>query len=307
MNELQNRIHMQRMKLIDFAYSDSSGCTVEEIKQQILSFYDLYNVIVVNLGAESVYRVRKIDTGDAHGMASDVWHPPPDCVGKIGRANNIGEAVFYCSLDPATAIEEGQIVPGDRFSLAIYQLAGREPYNMTSVVVREARLIPSPSATHPEEFRQFGAELSKFMVREFTRHVAPGDEHLYSRSCAISSILFDLPRKDSIIYPSVKNHDAVNVVLKSDAAKERLTLVQVVTCTMDEVGNVNVEAICAPDVNGRLIPQLCPDPMPRPLTLTGSRSSFKQMFRDENIASPKEILNYYQTKKSKQTDQEGTP
>ena len=67
MNELQNRIHMQRMKLIDFAYSDSSGCTVEEIKQQILSFYDLYNVIVVNLGAESVYRVRKIDTGDAHG------------------------------------------------------------------------------------------------------------------------------------------------------------------------------------------------------------------------------------------------
>lgn len=133
MNELQNRIHTLRMKLIDFAYSDSSGFTVEEIKQQILSFYDLYNVIVVNLGAESVYRVRKIDIGDAHGMASDVWHPPPACVGKIGRANNIGEAVFYCSLDPATAIEEGQIVPGDRFSLAIYQLAGREPYNILAL------------------------------------------------------------------------------------------------------------------------------------------------------------------------------
>lgn len=288
------------MKLLDFAYSDSSGCTVEEIKQQILSFYGVYNVIVANLGASSVYRVRKIDPGDTHGMASDVWHPPPSCVKKIGRANGIGEAVFYCSLDPATAIEEGQIGPGDKFSLAIYQLAGREPYDMTSVMVKEGRFMPSPGLACTEELSRFGVELSKFMVREFTRHVAPGDEHHYKRSCAISNILFELPYKDSIIYPSVRNQDAVNIALQSEAASKRLTLLQVATCAMDELDDVNVEALFVPDVDDRLVQQSPPYPMPLPLKLSGPRSSFKQQFRDDCIASPEEILGYHITKHGQQ-------
>ncbi|MGB4343697.1 MAG: hypothetical protein WBJ03_08785 [Moraxellaceae bacterium] len=59
--------------------------------------------------------------------------------------------------------------------MAIYQLAGREPYDMTSVMVKEGRFMPSPGLACTEELSRFGVELSKFMVREFTRHVAPGD------------------------------------------------------------------------------------------------------------------------------------
>lgn len=281
------------MRLLEFIYAETSGWTIEKIKQEILNFYGTASVIAANLGPTYVYRVRKIEPGHTHSIAADVWHPPPICVTTIGRANNIGEAVFYCSLDPNTAIEEAQVCPGEKFSLAIYELEPREPYNLSSVVIREARFKPSPGLSHLEELSRFGVELSKFIVNEFTREVAPGEEFHYKRSCAIANILFDLPKKDSIAYPSVKNHDAVNIVLKREAACERLILGQVATCIMDKLGDILVKELSEPDTIGQLVPQTLTNPLPARLNISGPRPSFQQLFRDDRIQNSSDILNYH--------------
>lgn len=158
---MKQHTHTQRMKLLDFIYSDISDLSVGEIKQKMLSFYTTYNVITANIASATVYRVRKIEAGDAHARESDVWHPPAECIKRINRANDIGESVFYCALDPETAIQEGQIEPGERFSLATFQLNGCENNNLGSVVVKEGRLVRGRE--HMEDLNQFGVELSKFM------------------------------------------------------------------------------------------------------------------------------------------------
>ena len=277
------------MKLLDFIYSDCTDKSVAEIKEELLEFYNIYNVNVANLQSDTVYRVRKIVADTPHQTASDLWHPPPERITRINRANDINDPVFYCSLDAATAIEEAQIAPGDHFSLAIYHLAARRDYNMTSVVIKESL----PLSGNAEEFSRFGSELSRFMVREFTQPVTKGNENLYKRSCAIAKILFDLPYKDSIIYPSVKDPESINVALLSEAATERLKLIQVVTCIKEDDDCITATVLSKPDPYGCLVAESPSHPMPAKLRLTDAQMRFSSCFSDNTIATPGEIFSHH--------------
>ena len=277
------------MKLLDFMSMDTATMSVDSIRERLLGFYNSYNVMTANLESAMVYRVRRIDPGTVHTKCADVWHPPAEYVGKVGRANDIGQAMLYCSLDPQTAIDETQIQEGEQFSLAIYQLRGREPYDARSIVIKETKPIPGNGV----EFSRFGSELSRFMVNEFTRSVSEGNEHHYKRSCAIAQILLEMPYKDSLVYQSVRNREAVNVVYTSKAAAETLTVVQVATCEMEKDRAVRVDKLWLPDAKGNLIAQSPPHPMPAPLKLSSSPPRFSDLFQDSKIATPEEILNYH--------------
>lgn len=285
------------MQLLDFMSMDTAALSVDAIKERLLGFYSSYNVLTANLESARVYRVRRIDSGTVHTKCADVWHPPAKYVAKMGRANDIGQAMLYCSLDPQTAIDETQIQEGERFSLAIYQLRGRDPYDARSIVIKETKPIPGNAV----EFSRFGSELSRFMVNEFTRPVSEGSEHHYKRSCAIAQILLDLPCKDSLVYPSVRNKEAVNVVYTSKAAAETLAVEQVATCEMEKDRAVRVDKLWLPDAKGSLIAQSSPPhPMPAPLRFADSPPKFSDLFRDSKIATPEEIvnLNYHLANKS---------
>lgn len=292
MHEFSKFIHDQRMKLLEFAYSDYRNESVEEIKSKLLEFYQTYDVIAANLGSCDVYRVRKIKPGLPHKLASDVWHPPANCVTKIGRANDVKDPVFYCSLFPRTSIDEANIYPGDDFSLAIYALKALGPYEMTSVVIKQA-----PPYIGNDEFRRLGVELSSFMVKEFTRDVTPECEHFYRRSCAISKILFSMPHKDSIIYPSVKNPEAINIAFRSEAAFSRLRLIEVATCRMDINGELLVLATCLPAKDGSLIRQVRPHPMPAPLNIVEPKLGFSEMYGYDQIATTEKLIDYFKANK----------
>ena len=298
MNDLNQYFHEQRMKLLDFMGMDTAAMSVDSIKEQLLGFYSSCNVMTANLESAKVYRVRRIDPGTVHRKCADVWHPRAEYVGKVGRANDIGQAMLYCSLDPQTAIDETQIQEGERFSLAIYQLRGREPHDNRSIVIKETQPIPG----YGVEFSRFGSELSRFMVNEFTRPVSEGNEHHYKRSCAIAQILLELPYKDSLVYPSVRNREAVNVVYTSKTAAETLTVVQVATCEMEKGRVVRVDKLWLPDSNGNLITQSPPHPMPATLRFSDSPPRFSDLFHDSNIATPEEIVNYYLAKKADPAD-----
>lgn len=294
MNDLSQYFHEQRMQLLDFMSMDTAGLSVAAIKERLLGFYSSYNVMTANLESARVYRVRRIDPGTVHTKCADVWHPPAEDVAKIGRANDIRQAMLYCSLDPQTAIDETQIKEGERFSLAIYQLRGRDPYDARSIVIKETKPVPGNAV----EFSRFGSELSRFMINEFTRPVSEGNEHHYKRSCAIAQILLELPCKDSLVYPSVRNREAVNVVYTSKAAAETLAVVQVATCEMEKGRAVRVDKLWLPDAKGSLIAQSPPHPMPAPLRFAGSPPKFSDLFHDSKIATPEEIVNYHLANKS---------
>lgn len=281
MIDMPQHLHAIRINLLDFIDSDTENDSVESIKDKIGSFYNYYNMVVANLGSPAIFRVRKIKNGNHHLRQSELWHPPASNITRIGRANNIGVPILYCSLDSETAIRETSILPGDTFSLASYEIRPLDDNRMSSIVIRE----PSPILGQNNDFFEIGAELSKFMVREFTRPVSQGEEHLYKRSCAIAEILLELPYKDSIIYPSMRNPEAINIAIKSSSAKERVKLTQILTCEMQGDQSIQVLAIYLPVGDDGLQRQTPSPPLPCPLRVVGSPLNFSETFQTANIPS----------------------
>lgn len=282
--------HQLRLKLMDFIYKEIEEASIEEVKDDIKSFYNVYNNIVANLGNCIIYRVRKIDVGDNHTIAKDVWCPEPQYVTSRGRANDKEETVFYGALDPLTAITETKVGSGDRFSLASYRLAPLEDNIQSSIVIKEVNEV----INNPTEFDLFGIELSKFMVKEFTKDVELGQENQYIKTCAIAKILMELPNKDSIIYPSVRNDDAINIVMKEAMASERLTLESVMTCKMettDTEQKIIISEIKKLSHDGNSLQNETHEYLPFPLNIEENYMNFSNLFHNDNVPSREEIFN----------------
>lgn len=282
-------IHKLRMHLIDFSYQDVRSNSVAEIKNKLHEFYNSYNVLVANIGNSNVFRVRKINIGGVHDKVADVWCPPEQFCKSIGRANDVGQSVFYGSFDAHTAISEAKIEVGELFSLAVFYLVALEDYYMTSIIIKESDLIDG----YDSEFDMFGVELSKFMVNEFTRNVPEEQEYLYKKSCAIAEILFNIPHKDSIIFPSVKCHDSINIALKAENAYKRLILNDVLTCTIDSNRQLLVHEVKSPTEDGVLQTVKTKFKLPCPLNFKGTKLTFSNLFKNENISSPQEIMSHF--------------
>jgi hypothetical protein len=274
MFNLSQFCHEQRMRLLDFMSMDTTSESVAEIQERLLEFYSVFNVVTATIGSPVVYRVRKIDPGAAHTKLTDVWHPPAEYVKKIGRANDVGQAIFYCSLDPMTAIQEAKILDGERFSLATYKIKIGELYEGRGIVIKETNSVSGSFA----ELSRFGTELSRFMVKEFTKNVKEGNEDQYKRSCAIAKILLDLPNADSIIYPSVRNSESVNIAYTSTAAAQLLELFQVATCELANGQPVRVERLWVPAADGSLIEQSPTPALPAPFMFVESMPKFYELF-----------------------------
>lgn len=189
-----------------------------------------FHLICANIGSVPLFRTRIIDNGNIHTNKKDVWCPPAACVKKMGRLNDVNESIFYAAFDPITAIKETRIKKGDKFSLAIYRIKERDAYNLSTINLG----LPRPIDTLSEREQINTMILSDFMFSEFTRHVGLGTEYQYKASCAVSKLLFDIPHKDSIIYPSMIDYSKRNIALKEASAEERVELEQVLTCELND-------------------------------------------------------------------------
>lgn len=242
-------VHNAGLKLIDFLSGNSEGKTVAQVKNEIQQFYNCYNFIVMNLGNCPVFRVRKIEPNDEHNKVQNVWCPRNTSVKYLGRANDIGQSVFYGALNYKTAIHEAKISPGDKYSLACYFLTSHKNDDKTSIVIKQSK----PLYDANNEIDLFGVELSKFMVNEFTKDVHKNNEHQYIRSCAIAQILWEVPHKDSLIYPSVKKDNSINIAMKEVDARNRLRLDLVLTCQCLSMEQHSVLEVKSPNNNDLLI------------------------------------------------------
>jgi hypothetical protein len=295
MNTNNGYIHDLRLRLIDFLSSSVNGKTVLQVRNEISVFYNAYNVIVANAGNCPIFRVRKIEKCDEHNNANDVWCPPAKNIKYLGRANDIGQSIFYGAFDQQTAISEVKISPGERYSLAAYSLRPRENYNMTSVVIRQSD--PLPNMTQEIDF--FAVELSRFMVNEFTKDVQHGNENQYLKSCAIAQLLLDLPHKDSLLYPSVKNKDATNLAMKETDAKSRLQLSLVLTCECRSSDDHVVAEVKSPNDDGTLSIDYNYNGSPKPITMHGPQTPFSTTFHNSRISSSKEIISHFVSQQGK--------
>lgn len=210
---------------------DLKKYSLDKIIQDFNSFFTQFNLICSNLDNIPLFRVRKIEDNKEHLLKKDVWCPTPDKVEKLGRANKIGESVFYAAFDPITAIKETWIQPNEKFSLSIYNINSYKSGLLSTINISIPKPIDNLQISKNQRIHMM--ILSDFLFAEFTRLVGIGTEYQYKASCAVSKILLQIPNKDSLIYPSLVDYSKRNIVINEDSAKERLTLKQVFECKLN--------------------------------------------------------------------------
>lgn len=284
-----------KKKIDEFKENIFEDESIDDIIKQLQSFYNSYNIIVLNIGNIPIFRVRKLESNEEHNNIKCLWAPPPECVDKIGRSNDIGESLFYAAFDPLTAILEARIIEGDEFSIAVYLLNQKDDWDLSSIVIQTPKL----DIFGKSELEEYSIMLSKFMVDEFTKEVEKGQEYLYKKSCAISKILLKIPYKDSIVYPSIQNKNKTNIVISEEKAKDRIKIMSVLKCKLIKIKENNIAKVeiistaNANHLNDTLEYEPCPiDNFKMDIThdtWVKNNMNFHDPFSHENITSAEDI------------------
>lgn len=180
-----------------------------------------------------VYRVTREFKGfDSKAIKSFSYNPEQN----LGRANLKGFPVFYCSLDPSTALKEMKSVLslGEELYISEWHIKFTEPVYLHSVMINSktenktifaSELIKNQLANvdklvekQPQEVRE---GLKQFLLRVGDLFTLLGEEHYKITSAYAHDALYGIKMKGGgnsmIMYPSVANgHKGINYAIHPD-------------------------------------------------------------------------------------------
>jgi hypothetical protein len=218
---------------------------LEQQVRELLNIGYVARPLLVN--ASKAYRVRINEDGKPFTNTKDLWYPPAKCIKAKGRANDVGESVFYYSDTENTAVIEKRPDLGDILTVLESELIDPNSHPLVMVLgIHEytAQSNPKYGGTPPEldvKQKQFIEKegisktnplLQAYLTEEFMRKVSPGNEHEYKITVAITKILMNEPEflnedgspavgitVDGFAYPSIaSNNLGANVALRTESA-----------------------------------------------------------------------------------------
>lgn len=173
-------------------------------------------------------------------------YPPADKVSKHGRANLIGQSVFYSTSNPITAMKEMKPEVGDLISTSIwkqkedgYYLKISPIFKITSLnghVHNEMSLkfkmaYENALKQHEKDTADQIDELLQFVADCFAKNVDYGNNYDYTLSAFYADKIlnkFQGGSIDALVYPSVADKlDFSNVAIKPDILEKHFDLYQV--------------------------------------------------------------------------------
>jgi hypothetical protein len=207
-----------------FTYEQLQTRTIESLKGWLRRRIGGYTVVLkYPTTANRFYRGR-VCTGRPNTI-HDISYPPPDRVKKLGRANRVGQSMFYCSLGAFPVFFEIHAKEGDLIALSEWAMT--EPlwmhnlgYHPDALATMGAPVAPQRSgliAPIPYETPR-NDRLRRRMSLAFTRDVPGGVEYRYKETIAINELLFDraspivtrvpggprIQRATGTVYPTVQ-------------------------------------------------------------------------------------------------------
>jgi RES domain len=214
--------------------TDLSSTTADALLPKIKRVVEGYAWFTQTMKLKVAYRARILTNAPQH--ISDIWYPPAHKIKKIGRCNDIGESIFYCSEDQGTAILE--LRPTNGTSLAILQMlpaqqdtgpkvfeiaiAENNTDQLSDQKVREKYLIKfgfKDNSNAEMNFEKLHL-IRNFFVKHFTRIVEPSREFNYAISLAIAKLHRDT-KMDGLWYPSIASGLKGNNLALTPTAADR--------------------------------------------------------------------------------------
>lgn len=208
--------------------------------------YRLGNYIVaIKDAAPNNHFYRGVKWQDRPTSVSQLSYPPETTVKTIGRANRIGQPMFYASCGAPPVFFELRSKQGDRIALSEWVIT--EPIWMHNLGYHADALrqlgAPHLAARMPlidpiENETRSNAQLRRQLSLAFTEEVRPGAEYRYKKTIAINEVLFlpggplpllpNGPTSQHVagtVYPSKQMRGAAdNVVLRPEFVDRHLAL-----------------------------------------------------------------------------------
>jgi len=179
-------------------------------------------------------------------------NPPKDCVEDYGRANLIGQSVFYATFMRPISIKEMRPNKGERYTVSKWQASGDnnriivfpifKPKNDTKLYrdmdffeeTREDELtVQLEDMLNDLEEEQLNKikQLLTFIAECFAQEVSADNKSTYFFTASLANKIFTSVHSgnvEAITYPSVQNDSKIeNIALKPETIEERYEAVEV--------------------------------------------------------------------------------
>ena len=225
LSEVQNSISK-------FDISCIENATIEELQEKIGKLILTYSSKCYNINPGGVIlRGRINNLNDLFTTTEQLWYPPSDKIDKIGRCNNIGQSLFYCSIDPKTILRELRPEKNNWITILECSTPNRAWSSLMPIGILALKNINNDLytifANHfntsfliSENDKKINLLLETFLTDIFQKK----EREFYKLTVAISNILLIDKKVNGIIYPSIaSNFDGLNFVLRPHFADLNIT------------------------------------------------------------------------------------
>ncbi len=214
---------------------DYRTASIKEIEDLLFPLFKGFRMTVPSFDP-GVYLYRSRICKDKPKHIAELSYPPPQFISEYGRANDIGQPMFYGSISKNVPFFELNAKTGDRLILSIWKTKAKLLLNHIGFSENVSQLLQSGRAFH--SIYQFASDTLKFndlntfvynfLAASFARKITREKNFDYKLSIAITNKLIMGDMLHGVLYPSIAmNGNSDNIVLKPSYVDENLEFVGV--------------------------------------------------------------------------------
>ncbi len=224
---------LQKIDSIDLTQDDAIDTIYKIVSTELRKLPIFMTDLIVG---EPLVRSRYLtDKEDFHHTIQDYsYNPFPEYI-KVGRANYVGQQIFYGSRFRVTSLGEVRFIYANRekdearYSLGRWEV--RDKLQLAAIVTPElirkhnakelfglADFIEETEQEYKNDPDLSGfIDIYRYMASKYTEAVQEEEEHKYKITAVFSNFIYSkLPIADGILYQSVQYPENFNVAIKKE-------------------------------------------------------------------------------------------
>jgi hypothetical protein len=175
----------------------------------------------------------------------EISYPPKSTVHRLGRINNIGEAIFYCSTVKNAILFELSPKALDQIVISEWITTDKlavSPIGFTQKALQKLKsdkdITNWDITNYPLEVDAGNRLVHEFLANCITERVLPGEEYKYKLTIALARILLATDFVHGVAYPTVSMRgNGINLAIKTDFVDRALKFVSAEFLEVTKVDN----------------------------------------------------------------------
>jgi len=223
---------LEAMQRIETA--DLKKLTIDEIEAYLTPLFTGYRATAprFNKGLH-IYRGRKCAKPIS---LKEVIYPLPSSIRRLGRANDIGESLFYAANGRSVPFFELDCKPGDLIALTKWKTNKKAIVNHIGYSPEIASQLGSGRSLgdlydfiiSTRSYSSLNSKVHDYLALKFSKKISGNSQHSYKLTVAIARKLFKNNMFDGLLYPTMAmSGNGDNIVFKCDYVDKHLEFLSI--------------------------------------------------------------------------------